>query len=172
VIGAVGETDAAATKGLGVRPVEAATALVFAGIGALAIWDSLRIGAGWGADGPRSGYFPFWLGVLMLASSLGSAVGALRRPAGESGLFVSWAQLRMVASVLLPTIVYVALIPFTGLYVASALLVMWFMIVLGGFAWWRSVLGGLATAIVTFAIFEFGFLVPLPKGPIEELLGY
>lgn len=164
-------SEAAEARGISVRPVEAATALVFAGLGALAIYDSLRIGAGWDTDGPRSGYFPFWLGIIMTAASLGTLVGALRQT-GPSALFVSWPQLRQVASVLLPTIVYVALIPFTGLYLASAILVTWFMIVLGGFAWWRSALGGIATALIAFAIFEFGFLVPLPKGPIEDLLGY
>lgn len=159
-------------RGLSVRPVEVATALGFAAIGGVAIWDSLRIGAGWGTDGPRTGYFPFWLGVVMLASSLGTAIAALRRPREETGLFVSWTQLRLVASVLAPTVVYVALIPLTGLYVASAGLVMWFMIVLGGFAWWRAVAGGLATALVAFVVFELWFLVPLPKGPLEDYLGY
>ena len=158
--------------GIGVRPVEAATALVFAAIGALAMWDSRRIGAAWTSDGPQSGYFPFWLGLIMAAASLGTLVSAIRRDPAESGLFVSWSALRQVLSVLLPTAAYVALIPFTGIYVASALLLVWFMTVLGGFAWWRALLSGLAAAVVVFVVFEFWFLVPLPKGPVEELLGY
>lgn len=161
----------AVERGLRVRPVEAVTALGFAAVGALAIWDSLRVGAGWGADGPRSGYFPFWLGVIMTASSLGTFAAALRQQDG-GGIFVTWPQLRLVASVLLPTTAYVALIPFIGLYVASALLVVWFMTVLGGFRWWQAAFGGIAAAAVAFAVFEFGFLVPLPKGPIEDLLGF
>ena len=28
--------------------------------------DSLRLGIGWGTDGPQSGFFPFWLAVLLV----------------------------------------------------------------------------------------------------------
>ena len=38
-------------------------------------------------------------------------------------MFVTWPQLRLVLSVLIPTVFYVAAIPFTGIYVASAVLV-------------------------------------------------
>ena len=63
---------------------------------------------------------------------------ARRASSAGGGLFVTWPQLRMVLSVLLPTALYVAAIPFAGLYVASALLVVWFMMRLGGFRWWTA----------------------------------
>ena len=87
-------------------------------------------------------------------------------------MFVTWPQLRLVLSVLLPTTLYVAAIPFTGLYLASAVLVVWFMMRLGGFPWWRAAAAGIATALVAFVVFEKWFLVALPKGPIETWLGY
>jgi hypothetical protein len=169
---------AGATGERGVRTVavEAATALLLGAIGAAAMWDSRRIGAGWGAEGPQSGYFPFWLGAALLAASLGNLALALRASRGcggkGGGLFVTWPQLRLVLSVLLPTVVYVAAIPFAGLYLASAALVMWFMVRLGGFRWWVAAAAGLATALVAFVVFEEWFLVALPKGPIETYLGY
>jgi hypothetical protein len=46
------------------------------------------------------------------------------------------------------------------------------MVRMGGFALWRAAPAGLATAIVTFVVFEIWFLVALPKGPLEEFLGY
>jgi hypothetical protein len=52
------------------------------------------------------------------------------------------------------------------------MLVAWFMVRLGGFALWCAVPAGLATAVVTFVVFEIWFLVALPKGPLEEFLGY
>lgn len=173
---ATGEHAAAEPAARGVRTVavEAATSLALAGLGAAAIWDSRRLGAGWGAEGPQSGYFPFWIGVVLAAASLGNLVLALRARSGPAGkgLFVTWPQLRLVLSVLLPTAIYVAAIPFTGLYLASAALVVWFMIRLGGFRWWVAVGAGLATALVAFVVFEEWFLVALPKGPIETWLGY
>ncbi len=172
----VTEEASAAAPARGVRTVavEVATSLVLAGLGAAAIWDSRRLGAGWGAEGPQSGYFPFWIGLVLAAASLGNLALALRarRGAKGGGLFVTWPQLRLVLSVLLPTAIYVAAIPFTGLYLASALLVAWFMMRLGGFSWWKAASAGLATALVAFVVFETWFLVALPKGPIETWLGY
>ena len=171
-----GTETAAGGPGGGVRAVavDAVTSLLLAGIGAAAMWDSTRIGAGWGAEGPQSGYFPFWIGAVLVAASLGNLVLAARARGGAEGgsLFVTWPQLRLVLSVLLPTTVYVAAIPFIGLYVASALLVAWFMIRLGDFRWWVAAASGLATALVAFAVFETWFLVALPKGPVETWLGY
>jgi putative tricarboxylic transport membrane protein len=162
----------------GIRTVagEVATSLLLAGIGAAAMWDSHRLGAGWGAEGPQSGYFPFWVGAVLAAASLCNLALALRAHSTAatkgSGLFVTWPQLRMVLSVLLPTALYVAAIPFAGLYLASAALVVWFMMRLGGFPWWSAAPAGLATALVAFVVFEEWFLVALPKGPIETWLGY
>ena len=172
------ERDAEGAPPRGVRTVavEAATALLLAGVGAAAMWDSRRLGAGWGAEGPQSGYFPFWIGLVLLLASLGNLALAFRArgaaAAQGDGLFVTWPQLRLVLSVLLPTAVYVAAIPFAGIYLASAALVVWFMVRLGGFRWWSAVAAGLATALVAFVVFEEWFLVALPKGPVEAWLGY
>lgn len=168
-----GGPEDAAPSGLRMGVVEAVTALLLAGIGAAALWDSRRIGAGWTEDGPQSGYFPFWVGVILVLASLGTLAQALR-PArrGQDAVFVTWPQLRMVLSVLVPTVVYVAVIPVLGIYLASALLVAYCMVALGRFAWWVAVATGLAVAALAFVTFEIWFLVALPKGPVEEFLGY
>ena len=172
-------TEAAPARGVTTRAMEVATSLAFAFVGAVAIWDSTRLGAGWGADGPQSGYFPFWIGLLLILASAANLVPAVRgarrgEAAGDDArpMFLTWQQARTVATVFIPTAIYVAAIPFTGIYVASAVLVAWFMMRMGGFALWRAAPAGLATAIVTFVVFEIWFLVALPKGPLEEFLGY
>ena len=160
-----------AERGLRMSAVEVGTALAFALAGVAAIGDSLRLGTGWGEEGPQSGTFPFWIGLILVAASAGTLVQAVRSRE-ESGLFASWGQLRLVASVLLPTALYVAALPFAGIYVASASLVAWFMHRLGGFGWARSVAAGLGVALTCFLVFEIWFLVQLPKGPLETSLGY
>ena len=171
-------TDAAPARGVTARTMEIATSLAFAFAGAVAIWDSARLGAGWGADGPQSGYFPFWIGLLLVLASAANLLPVLRNARGEAAgedgrpMFLTWQQARTVATVFIPTAIYVAAIPVSGIYVASAILVAWFMVRLGGFALWRAAPAGLATAIVTFVVFEIWFLVALPKGPLEEFLGY
>ncbi len=171
-------TKAAPARGVTTRAMEIATSLAFAFAGAVAIWDSARLGAGWGADGPQSGYFPFWIGLLLVLASAANLLPVLRGARGEAAgddgrpMFLTWQQARTVATVFIPTAIYVAAIPFTGIYVASAVLVAWFMVRLGGFALWRALPAGIATALVTFVVFEIWFLVALPKGPLEEFLGY
>jgi hypothetical protein len=165
--------EAAAERGPSVKGMETATAVALMTMGGIAIMDSLRVGAGWSSDGPQSGYFPFWLGIILVAASLVNLAVALKpSPKTEGALFATWPQLRMVASVLIPTAVYVAVIPFAGIYVSSALLIAFFMIRFGEFRSVVSFPSGALAAGVAFAIFELWFLVALPKGPLETYLGY
>jgi putative tricarboxylic transport membrane protein len=157
-------------EGISRRSAELAVAALFAAVAALAIGDSLRIGSGWGEDGPRSGYFPFWVGAVLLAAALTQLLSALGVRPRES--FATREELGRVASVLVPAAVQVALMPFLGLYLSSALLVAWFMARIGGFSWPVAAASGVATAVVAFVVFEIWFLVALPKGPVEELLGF
>lgn len=164
----------ASQRGPSQRSMEIATAVVLMAAGGIGMMDSLRIGAGWGADGPQSGYFPFWLGAILALASLGNLVVALRdhRRGARGPRFATWGQLALVAQVFVPTAVYVAVIPFAGIYVSSAVLVAYFMRRFGEFRWVTSALSGAAAAIISFVIFEIWFLVALPKGPIETALGY
>ena len=55
-------------------------------LGAVVIVDALRLGIGWGSDGPKSGFFPFWLAVFMVAASalIVAAGGAAAEPPARS----------------------------------------------------------------------------------------
>ena len=76
--------------------------------------------------------------------------------------------------VLVPAAVFVGAVNFLGLYVASAIYVAGFMVLLGKFPWWKSVVVALAMATLLFLMFEVWFKVPLFKGSLEPLafLGY
>jgi putative tricarboxylic transport membrane protein len=58
------------------RAADLATASILILLGAVVVLDSMRIGIGWGTDGPRSGFFPFWLGVILILASAAIAVQA------------------------------------------------------------------------------------------------
>jgi hypothetical protein len=166
--GARDERAAAST-----RTLETIVALGFIALGSLIMWDSARIGAGWGTDGPQSGYFPFYVGLLMNVASVANLWRAWRSPADEAGApFVTRGQLRLVLTVLLPLGVYLALLHLIGLYLASALFIAVFMRWRGRFGYLKSVLTGIGVAVVLFAMFEIWFKVPLIKGPLEAALGY
>jgi hypothetical protein len=153
------------------RNVEVGVAAFMALLALIGIYGSLKVGIGWGAEGPRAGFFPFYVSLIVLIACGINIHSALAVP--EAGrLFAQWSQLRQVLSVLVPTAVYVALIPYVGMYVASALLIGLFMRWFGGYSW-LIVLGiAILVPILTFLTFEMWFLVPLPKGPLERLLGY
>lgn len=153
------------------RAAELGVAALFAAVAGLAIADSLRIGAGWSEDGPRSGYFPFWVGLILLLAALWQLAAALGMRARDR-TFATREELKRVASVFIPAALHVAVMPFIGLYVASALLVAWFMVRLGDFRLVTAAASGIATAVVAFVVFEIWFLVSLPKGPLETWLGY
>jgi hypothetical protein len=121
--------------------------------------------------GPKAGFFPFY---VSLAVVIASAVNLAKIFASADGgdLFASWGQLKQVLAVVFPTAIYVAVIPYLGIYVASALLIVAFMTWLGHYPWIRAIAVGAVLPILTFLMFERWFLVPLPKGPLEKFLGY
>jgi putative tricarboxylic transport membrane protein len=147
--------------------VAVATA-VFAGI---VIAGSIQVGIGWGAEGPKAGFFPFYVGLTILGASIIN-FGAAVAERGDRRLFAEWGQLGQVMSMLVPTALYVALIPWAGIYVSSALLIALFMRWLGNYGWGMVAAISIGVPVVTFAIFEKWFLVPLPKGPLEAALGF
>jgi putative tricarboxylic transport membrane protein len=153
------------------RGPELAVAVFLMALAALVIVDSLRVGIGWGDDGPRSGYFPFYIGLALLGSAAWIAIGQLRRW-NKLAAFASRAQIKSVWSVLWPMVVYVALIKPLGIYAPSALLIAWFMARHGKHRWITTAAVAVGVPIVFFLVFERAFKVPLPKGPLEALLGF
>lgn len=158
-----------------VKAMDAVTAIVIFLVGALVIWDSSRLGAKWGADGPEAGYFPFYIGLVLCLASMVNFIAAIREKQNES--FVSGTSLKMILSVMIPTLFYVGLIggvgpvPGLGIYVASAAFITLFMKWLGKYAWPITVAVSLGVPVVFFLLFEIWFKVPLPKGPLEAALG-
>jgi len=53
---------------LKLRSAEIGVALVLFTLGAIVIFDSLRLGMRWGDEGPQPGYFPFYLGVFICSA--------------------------------------------------------------------------------------------------------
>ena len=152
------------------RGVEAGVAIVVASIGLIAIIGSLQVGIGWGDEGPKAGFFPFYIGLAIVLSS---AVNLFQLLAAENdnATFATWDQIRKVLAVVIPTAIYVGVLPSIGIYISSALLIGAFMMWLGKYRWIVAIPTAIGVPIFFFVVFERWFLVPLPKGPIEKLLG-
>ena len=143
-------------------------------IGAVVIVEARRLGAGWTTDGPGAGYFPFYIGLIVCVSALGVIYQARVAKTRDEETFVDREQMGRVLSVLLPAAVYVLGIWFLGLYVASAIYIALFMIILGKYPPVKSVVLAVIINAVFFMMFEVWFKVPLYKGMLEPLrfLGY
>jgi hypothetical protein len=160
------------TAGLKTRGPELGVAVFLMLLAVMVITDSLRVGTGWADDGPRSGYFPFYIGLLLLASSGTVFISTLLSWRKLTAVFAEREQLVTVFAMLIPMVVYVGGIALLGIYVASALLIGYFMRRYGKFGWPITALVSVGVPLAFFLVFERWFLVPLPKGPIERLLGF
>jgi hypothetical protein len=149
-------------------------AALFFIFGAVVIVDSVRLGFGWQeVHGPRPGYFPFYIGLLICIASVVNFARALLLLKGERNkTFVQVGQLRLVLTVLIPTALFAALVTWIGIYASAVLFIGFFMSWLGKYAWWKVIPVSIGTVIVFYLVFEIWFKVPLPKGPIESLLGF
>jgi hypothetical protein len=162
-------TQETSASGPSHRSVEVGVAIAVLLFGALVMYGSVQAGIGWGAEGPKAGFFPFYVGMTIVLSSVVNLWNALRE--SDVGLFADWGQLRQVLAVVIPSTIYVAAIPFIGLYVSSIVLIGFFMRWLGKYGWLLIALVAIGMPAITYIVFEKWFLVPLPKGPLEDLLG-
>ena len=154
------------------RTMEIVVAILFLAIGAIVMVDNMRVGAGWiDPDGPQAGYFPFRMGAIMSIASLVVLVQAAMAR-GPRRAFVDVHALKQVMLVLIPAAVFVAAVNVIGMYVSAAVYIAAFMMYMGGYKWHLSAAIGLGVALVLFFMFDIWFLVPLPKGPLEDMLGF
>jgi hypothetical protein len=168
------EPQKTSSGGVATNIVEAVVALCILAMGIVVVIGSRALGSGWTSDGPGSGYFPFYIGVLLCISGLGIAFQAIFSKKRNTEVFVDSDQLKRVLSVLLPALVYVGAVQFLGLYVASAVYIALFMVLLGKYSWLKSVIVAVAVMTLFFFMFEVWFKVPLFKGQFDLLqsLGY
>jgi hypothetical protein len=152
------------------RNVELGVAVATAALGVVVMLGSLQVGIDWGPEGPRAGFFPFYVGLIIVLSSAVNLVRSFTE-IGPEPRFASYGQLRSVMSVVIPTAIYVAAMPYLGIYLTSALLIGGFMRWLGRYSWRMTSAVAIGTPLLVYLAFEKWFLVPLPKGPIQDWLG-
>ncbi|WP_020178653.1 tripartite tricarboxylate transporter TctB family protein [Methylopila sp. M107] len=155
------------------RAADIVVACLFLVASAVVISDSVRLGFHWEPNvGPAPGYFPFYIAIVMaIASAFNLARAILNKSEDDEGLTTKTGVLRMSA-IFLPAVLYVFATHYIGIYVASAIYIAAFMYFFGNFPIWKSLAVALGISIVSFVMFEIWFLVPLPKGPLEDAFGY
>lgn len=157
--------------GVSTTTVDAVVAILVMILGGVVIYGSRKLGSEWTSEGPGAGYFPFYIGLILMIAGAGICFQALTSKTKNSEIFVDREQLGRVLSVLLPAVVYVIAIQLLGIYVSSAVYIALFMIILGKYSWIKSVAVALVVNVVFFMMFEVWFKVPLHKGSFDLLSG-
>lgn len=151
--------------------MEVATALFTALLGLIICAGSLKHGISWNEQGPEAGFFPFYIGYMVLIGSGVNLAQAMRARRRLSGHFIESGRVPDVAAFLAAIIAFAVLVALLGLYVGIALylpaVTMWKARLRPA----RAALLGLGAALFFYVCFEYAFKLPLPKGPLLNLFG-
>lgn len=158
-------------NGLSRFAMEAGVALLTGAFGAAVCYGSIEAGTGWTEMGPDAGYFPFYIGLLIVFGSLMNLGAAFLKHRGSGEIFIDMVRFKVVLGFLVPLVAFTVISVFLGLYVGTALYIAGTMIFQGRYKWWAGLSAGVAVSLIFFVIFEIGFKVPLLKGPVEAFLG-
>jgi putative tricarboxylic transport membrane protein len=154
------------------RTMDVIVAAILMAVGAVVMVSSYKLGAGWSPTGPESGYFPFYIGALILLSSTITLLITCFSKSPDRTPFVEPKQFQRVLQVLIPSFIFVMAIRHIGIYVAGGLFIACFMWWLGKYPLSKVAIVSVLVPVALFVLFEVWFLVPLPKGPLEAALGY
>ena len=156
------------------RTMNIVVALALMTVALVVMIASYRLGAGWEVNvGPGSGYFPFYVALIMLITSGVTLLQQLLQGRGNSGgSFIAHHEMILVLQVLIPMTIFVILSIYIGIYISTFLFIGFFMTWHGRYPFYKTIPLALAVPVVLFVVFEIWFLVPLPKGPFEAWLGY
>jgi hypothetical protein len=151
------------------RSLESGTAVITGAFGAAVVISSLDNGIGWSAAGVDAGTFPFIVGLIILSGSIFNLVQGWLQ---ARDIILRRSELKRLAALFVPAVIYVGVIPLIGMYVASALYVF------GALAWHKrgaflfAGISAIATALALYLIFELTFQISLPRGALGDALGF
>ena len=155
------------------RTADIGVAALFLVASAVVITDSVRLGFNWRpAEGPAPGYFPFYIAVVMAISSAINLARAVMSFEGKDESMTTRPGFMRMMAIFIPAVIYILAMPWIGIYISSALYIAVFMVVFGKFPVWKAIAVAAGFTLVSFVMFEIWFLVPLPKGPVEDALGF
>jgi hypothetical protein len=153
--------------------MEVATASILFLVGVLATIGAMEMEIGWDAvAGPQPGYFPFYIGLIVVAGSAGVILQTVAARRDYVRPFVTREKAKRVVSFFLPVAGFVALCSVLGIYTATALYLLFTMLVQGRYRLPLALAVSFGTAVSFFVLFELVFKQPLLKGPVEAWFGF
>jgi hypothetical protein len=153
------------------RALEAIAALLVLAFGAVIVYGALEFDVGWDDRGPGTGYFPFWVGIVVLIGGVGALAEGLLKARYKATPALSGGQLQRASTFLLPILGFLAITSFLGIYVGMTVYLLFVMLWQGGYRLPMALSVSIGTAAFFFVMFEKLLKVGLMKGPLEAWLG-
>ncbi len=123
-------------------------------------------------EGPGSGFWPFWLSLIMLLSCVWTIINWARRtspPSQSEDVFLDSFGKKMVLLVGGSIVGFLILIGLVGFYGAIPIFLIYYLRVIGGHSWRLTLSVALLTPVFLFFFFDIAMRIILPKGYLEPL---
>ncbi len=148
------------------KAVDILVAAVLLVIGLVVGFDSFRMGAGWGMEGPKAGFFPFVMAVIAVLGCFGVIRQAIKGTSSVKGAtpFVPAGGMKPVLTVFIPACGMVLLTEVVGLYLAAMIYLVGYIKIVGGYRWRTVLLVSIPIPLLFYWMFEKIFLIPMPAG--------
>ncbi|MCY4446473.1 MAG: tripartite tricarboxylate transporter TctB family protein [Rhodobacteraceae bacterium] len=167
------------------RLAELITAIVIALFSLYLMWESgegpswdpnavrfANIGINVNNEGPGSGFWPFWLSLIMLICSVLVGFNWYRKTTPQSRStekYLDYFGLRIFALVGGGLIVFLLLIGVVGFYGAIPLFLIYYIYFIGRHPLWLTLMIAIAVPVFSFFFFDISMRIVLPKGLLEPL---
>ncbi len=134
------------------------------GVGFVVEAQKLKLGR---ISRPDPGFFPFWLGVAMIVAAAFFLIRVLRRDVGSEGRPESlWRGLHWGQALfsLFAMLGYALVLDRTGYLLTTFILLFVLFRYVGSQSWRATILGSVATSVLTYLLFKVWLQVQLPAG--------
>lgn len=131
-----------------------------------------NIGINLNNEGPGSGFWPFWLSLVMFVCSIMVGINWFRRkspPSRSKDRFLDTYRVKMFALVGGGLVAFLLLIGLLGFYGAIPIFLFYYIYVLGKHPWWLAALIGVGATVFCFFFFDVAMRIVLPKGALEPI---
>jgi putative tricarboxylic transport membrane protein len=149
-----------------------ASGLVLLALGLFLAFQSIRLPL-WGGSGPEAGFYPLTIAVIIVSLSLFLVLksGIFTRPNGEEKLTAQGMEkirLHKVFAYLVLMLLYGILVESLGFLITSALLLFLILKFVERQGWKATLLVGVPSIVISYALFVYFLQVPLPRGFLQN----
>lgn len=144
------------------RAVEIVVSLLLIALCGVILDEAMRLGPGWGEQGPQPGFFPFVMAVALAASAIIILIGAIRTRYSQP-FFEVREEIADLLKVGIPMAAAFIAVRWLGLYITAGIYIGLFALWYGRFRWHQALLAALLLPVLMYLVFRHGFNLPMPQ---------